>query len=75
MTDLSIQPDPYIKAVADSLVKAREEYEEESRKELLRKIDALCSMYRHRHGGWDVENRGFEKALDLLSEIYEELRD
>lgn len=61
--------------LATALVKAREQYEAETREELLRKIEALCGMYRHKHGGWDVENRGFEKALDLLSEIYEELRD
>lgn len=69
-----------VNAFAERLVAAREAYEEETRQELLKKMDSLFSRWRHYQGSWDVSGtwadrtEGFEQALSLLAECYEELR-
>lgn len=65
---------------ANALVEAREDYEAETRADLLRKIESICSRWRHPNAGWDIagtreeKDEGFYTALDLLSECAEEMR-
>jgi hypothetical protein len=71
---------------AAALVAAREEYEMDPRDhpivrrtKLISEIEMLFSRWRHQYAGWDISgprleiDEGFEKALDLLAECYEEL--
>ena len=62
MSDLSIQPDPYIKSLADQLVAAREEYEEEIEQEKRKgRMDNLVAI---QHG---ADARGYKDALSALT--------
>jgi hypothetical protein len=71
---------------AAALVAAREEYEMDPRHDrrvlranLIAEIERLFCRWRHQYAGWDISgprleiDEGFEKALDLLAECYEEL--
>ena len=66
---------------AKSLVSAREEYEAETRQELLTRMELLFNRWRHYQSGWDISgsreerDEGFEKALDTLVDAYEFIGD
>jgi hypothetical protein len=51
----------------------------ETREELIKRMESLFCRWRHHQSGWDISgsrqerDEGFESALDLLSECYEEL--
>lgn len=81
MGKLESLADPEVKKLADNLIAAREQYELDTRQDLLRRIESLCVRWRHYSAGWDMDasrqekDEGFERALDLLSDCHEELMD
>ena len=72
-----------IKEFASSLVAAREEYEEETRRDLLLRMESLFNRWiSSNYAGFDAtlgdeqeRIEGLEKALKLLSDIHEEWSD
>lgn len=69
--------------LANGLIAAREAWEEETRQDLMQRIEKLCSQWRHHSAsGFDADQgdrsekiEGFEKALALLSECHEVFED